>query len=259
MHFLIEEFGLLSGSFLALMSIFLRYALFAGITFVFFYVIRKKAFSNARIQEKYPQANRMLSEIRHSAYTAFVFALMGVGLYLLSQEGYTLIYTDISTYGWAYLVFSFLLLVVMHDTYFYWMHRLMHHPSLFRIFHRVHHLSHNPTPWASLSFHPLEAIVEVAIIPLAAFFIPLHPLSLFLLASWSLVWNIIGHLGYELFPKGFVHHPAFRWFNTSTHHNMHHQRSGCNYGLYFNFWDTYMGTNHPAYRETFDKIKARTK
>lgn len=257
MYFLIEKFGLINGWLLAALSIFLRYALFAGLAFTLFYVLKKQAFSRARIQEKYPQASQILSEVRHSAYTALIFALMGVGLYFLREAGHTRIYTDISTFGWGYMFFSFLLLILLHDTYFYWVHRLMHHPKLFRVFHKVHHLSHNPTPWASLSFHPLEAIVEVAIVPLIAFFIPFHPLALLLFATWSLVWNVVGHLGYELFPKGFVHHPLFRWFNTSTHHNMHHRRSGCNYGLYFNFWDSWMGTNHPEYRSTFDQIKNR--
>ena len=259
MHLLIEKFGLLSGWLLASTAIFLRYTLFAGLAFTLFYILKKKAFAWARIQEKHPRARIILSEVQHSAYTAFIFALMAVALYFLREAGYTQIYTDISTYGWGYFLLSFLLLVLLHDTYFYWMHRLLHHPKLFRIFHWVHHLSHNPTPWASLSFHPLEALAEVAIIPIAALLIPFHPLALLLLATWSLIWNVIGHLGYELFPKGFVHHPFLRWFNTSTHHNMHHQRSGCNYGLYFNFWDTWMGTNHPEYRNTFDQIKRRSR
>jgi len=45
--------------------------------------------------------------------------------------------------------------------------------------------------------------------------------------------------------------------NTSTHHNMHHQRSNCNYGLYFNFWDRVMGTNDSRYELEFERIKER--
>lgn len=257
MHLLIEKFGLIPGWLLAALVVFLRYAVFAGTAFALFYVLKRPAFLQFRIQDKYPAARRMLAEVRHSAATALVFALMGVGIYFMRQAGYTRIYTDIGAFGWGYLFLSFLLLVVLHDAYFYWAHRLMHHRRLFRILHRVHHLSHNPTPWASLSFHPLEALLEVAVVPAAILLIPFHPLALFAFATWALLWNVIGHLGYEAFPKGFVHHPVGRWFNTSTHHNMHHSRSNCNYGLYFNFWDTLMGTNHQAYRATFDHIKER--
>ena len=45
--------------------------------------------------------------------------------------------------------------------------------------------------------------------------------------------------------------------NTSTHHNIHHSDVRWNYGKCCNGWDTLMGTNHPAYAERFDLVKAR--
>lgn len=252
MFYLIEKFGLLNGYMIGVVAVFLRYALFAGSAFLVFYVLGKQNFSKYKIQQRYPKTARILHEIQHSAYTALVFGLMGVGIYFLKSAGYTSIYTDVKEYGWWYLIGSFFFLTFLHDTYFYWTHRFMHHRNVFPLLHKVHHVSNNPTPWASLSFHPLEAIVEIGIVPIAILFIPFHPLVLFLFAIWSLFFNVMGHLGYELFPKGFVNHPIGRWLNTSTHHNMHHARSNCNYGLYYNFWDTMMGTNAPDYKEKFE-------
>ena len=54
---------------------------------------------------------------------------------------------------------------LMHRRAFYWMHRFMHLPGIFKAVHKVHHLSHNPSPWAAFSFHPLEAIIEAGILP----------------------------------------------------------------------------------------------
>ncbi|MDX1939495.1 MAG: sterol desaturase family protein [Saprospiraceae bacterium] len=255
MYFLIEKFGILNGWALGALFVFLRYTTFAGFAFMIFYVIWKPNFIKFKIQSKFPKTARIWHEIRHSAYTALIFASLGIGVHFLKQAGFTKIYTDMNEYGWGYLIFSFFLLTFIHDTYFYWIHRLMHHNKLFPILHKVHHVSNNPTPFASLSFHPLEAIVEIGIVPLAILFIPFHPLVLLLFATWSLFFNVMGHLGYELFPKGFVYHPIGRWFNTATHHNMHHARSNCNYGLYYNFWDTIMKTNAPDYQQTFEKIK----
>ena len=99
MYFLIEKFGLFNGWLLTAAAIFIRYALFAGLAYLLFYIIKRKAFSKARIQRTYPGKPNILSEIRHSFYTAFVFALIGVGLYFLREAGYTRIYTDISTFG----------------------------------------------------------------------------------------------------------------------------------------------------------------
>ncbi|MEZ4931172.1 MAG: sterol desaturase family protein [Saprospiraceae bacterium] len=137
------------------------------------------------------------------------------------------------------------------------MHRAIHQPSLFKIIHKVHHQSHNPTPWAAFSFHPLEAFLEIGFLPIIVCLLPLHPLAIVLFSLWSILFNVMGHLGYEIFPKGFTQHPIFKWFNTPTHHNLHHQRSNCNYGLYFNFWDRVMQTNHKKYHEIFDEISGR--
>ncbi len=255
MMYLLEKFGPLLGWALGVVFVFVRYSFFAGSLFLVFYVIWKKKLQKFKIQQKFPDAKKVLHEIQHSVYTVMVFGLLGVGIYALNLRGLTKIYTDIPEYGWGYLVFSFFLLTLIHDTYFYWMHRLIHLPKLFPVFHKVHHIANNPTPWASLCFHPLEALLEIGIVPLTVLIIPLHPMVLLAFATWSLFFNMMGHLGYELFPKGFVEHPIGRWINSSTHHNMHHARSNCNYGLYYNFWDRWMGTNAPDYHATFHKIK----
>lgn len=255
MYYLIEQFGLLHGYIIGVILVLLRYMLLAGAAFLIFYVIWKRVFIKYKIQQRFPNTARIGHEIRHSVYTAFVFAMMGTGIYFLKQAGCTKLYNDIDAFGWFYLVASFFFLTFLHDTYFYWMHRFMHHPKIFPLLHKVHHISNNPTPFASLSFHPFEAIIEIGIVPIVLLFVPFHPLVLILFASWSLFFNVMGHLGYELFPKGFVHHPVFKWLNTSTHHNMHHARSNCNYGLYYNFWDTVMNTNATDYKDQFEKIK----
>lgn len=255
MEFLINQFGVFYSWLIAAFLVFGRYALLAGLTFLFFYKIKKKRYLRYKIQAKFPSAKKVKMEGQHSFITAFIFALAGLFLYFMRQQGWTSIYLTIEDYGWIYFLSSFILLLVIHDTYFYWVHRLMHHPSLFVTFHSVHHQSHNPTPWAALSFHPLEAVVEIAIVPIMVIFIPFHPIILIVFGMVSLAFNILGHLGFELFPKWFVRHPFFKWFNTSTHHNMHHSKAACNYGLYFNFWDRVMGTNHKDYEVFFESRK----
>ena len=71
----------------------------------------------------------------------------------------------------------------------------------------------------------------------------------------SLVINVYGHLGYEVTPKWFRHSILFQIFNSSTHHNLHHEKFKGNYGLYFRFWDRVMGTEHPAYVAQYDRIQ----
>ncbi|MEL6657147.1 MAG: sterol desaturase family protein [Bacteroidota bacterium] len=259
MQILVDQFGWLPTGVLSTVFIFLRYAVLAGLCYFIFYVWQRQAFLSRKIQRRLPKLSVIRHEISHSLLTAGVFALAGLGIYGLRLLGWSKIYLEVAEYGWWYLLLSFVLLVVLHDAYFYWMHRALHHPKLFRVFHRVHHQSHNPTPWASLAFHPWEAIAEIAIIPILVLIIPFHPIAILAFASWSLLWNIIGHLGYELFPAGWVDHPVLKWFNTSTHHNLHHKYAHGNYGLYFNWWDHWMGTNRPEYKPYFRALTAKKK
>jgi len=167
---------------------------------------------------------------------------------------YSQLYPNISDYGWGYYVFSIIVMMFIHDTYFYWLHRLMHHPFLYRQVHLVHHKSTNPSPWASYSFHPIEAILEAAIAVIIAFVIPCHFTAIISFFFFQIVYNVYGHLGYELFPQNSYKHPILKWFNTSVSHNQHHQYFTGNYGLYFTFWDRMMGTMREDYEERFEKV-----
>lgn len=258
----LESFGLQYGPFLTwlLMGllIFLRYAVPASLVFFLVYHWRRKDWFFWKIQQKFPKGSQIRSEIGHSLMTSFIFAAMAIGIYALRKLGFGAMYFDIAERGVAYYLGSIVFMIFAHDAYFYWTHRLMHHPRLFRLFHLVHHRSVNPTPYTSFSFHPLEAIVEFGIVPIIALFIPMHPSALLIFTLWSIAFNILGHTGYEMSPAGFTRHWLFKWINTPTHHNMHHEKSRCNYSLYFNIWDRLMGTNHPDYDAAFERIKART-
>jgi sterol desaturase/sphingolipid hydroxylase (fatty acid hydroxylase superfamily) len=236
---------------LALLSF--RYLFIAGAAFLFFYVYRKAKFAPRRIQPKFPTSIDYQREIGYSVVTLLIFA--AIPTFILSNpliQPHTTLYTDISRYGTWYFWAAYPLMAVMHDTYFYWTHRLMHHRKLFKYFHLVHHRSTNPSPWAAYAFHPLEAIVEAGIFVVFLFTIPIHPLHLFFFFLFMIVYNIYGHLGYELYPRKFAGHWLGKWINTSVSHNMHHQHFKQNYSLYFTFWDRVMGTMHRDYEEHFE-------
>jgi Delta7-sterol 5-desaturase len=95
-------------------------------------------------------------------------------------------------------------MILAHDSYFYWTHRLLHRPEPMRLLHRTHHLSRTPTPWAAYAFSPGEAVVQVAFAPLFAALVPLHPLILLIWSGHMIVRNVLGHAGFELMPAGFA-------------------------------------------------------
>ena len=72
-----------------------------------------------------------------------------------------------------------------------------------------------------------------------------------------MAYNVYGHLGYELFPKAFNMHPIGRWLNTSVNHNQHHKKFTGNYGLYFLFWDRWLGTIRDDYNREYQELDSR--
>jgi sterol desaturase/sphingolipid hydroxylase (fatty acid hydroxylase superfamily) len=235
-----------------------KYFLIAAPAFLVFYVLLRKKIAHRKIQLKFPKITDYAREIFFSTLSIIIFSVPPLlMLYSDRIRPYTTFYRNPLDYGMLYLVLAFPIMIIMHDTYFYWVHRLMHHPVLFRWFHLVHHKSNNPSPWAAYAFHPLEAIVESLIFVVFLFTIPVHSIHLSLFFVFSLVYNVYGHLGFELYPRGFSRHWLGKWINTSVCHNQHHQYFKGNYGLYFTFWDRVMDTLRPDYEEQFEQVKER--
>ena len=237
----------------------LRYAVFASIAFAVFWVWKWDALEHRRIQARRPSRRALTREVRYSMSTAVIFGTVGFAVYHLERAGLLRVYETVDQHGWLYYAASIAIAIVFHDTYFYWTHRAMHHPRLFRAVHRVHHLSTSPSPWAAYAFSPLEAVVEALVVPLLLLVVPMHESAVFVFLLYMIVMNVIGHLGIELFPRGFARSRWWRWHSTSTHHNLHHRDFRGNYGLYFTWWDRWMGTQHPDYLDEFDAVTTRDK
>ncbi|WP_109259995.1 sterol desaturase family protein [Hyphobacterium indicum] len=206
-----------------------------------------------KIRPDSPPAQQMLTEFFVSLRTVFIFATAG-GLLIAAgvAAGWIDLYMDPTERGWLYFWASVVVLIVAHDAWFYWTHRLIHHPRLFRRVHRRHHRSNNPSPFTSYSFDVAEAVVNAAYLPLIVLILPVSPLAMLIFTSHMMLRNAVGHCGYELFPA-WRGKPLFGWLTTVTHHDLHHAQAGWNFGLYFTFWDRVMGTEHPDYAERFAK------
>ena len=75
---------------------------------------------------------------------------------------------------------------------------------------------------------------------------------------WQIVFNVSGHTGYEYFPSWLMKSWLGKILNTPTNHVQHHEKMRGNYGLYFNYWDRLMGTNHPDYEARFHEVTTRS-
>ena len=182
-----------------------------------------------------PQIRR---EIGWSLASAAIYGIpAGVVAWGFANRGWTQIYTGWDDFPLWYLPVSVMLYLFAHDTWFYWTHRLLHRPRWFRMAHAVHHASRPPTAWAAMSFHPVEALTGAFVIPLLVFAIPIHFAMLGLVLAIMTVMGVTNHMGWEMFPRWVVHSRLGEWVITASHHQQHHDRYRCNYGLYFRFWD----------------------
>ena len=237
----------------------LRYFVISGIAFVPFYLLMKDRFMKEKIQSKAASKKDFVREVKDSVSTMLIFGLSGAFLLSSPIREYTLLYDEVGKFGWLYFVLSITIALIIHDTYFYWTHRWMHNKKVYKRMHLTHHLSVNPSPWASYTFSALEGVVQSGIIWVLAFCFPMHKLALILFTVVAFVINVYGHLGYEIMPLWYRKTPLFNWIATSTYHNLHHSKFNGNYGLYFRWWDKWMGTEVPGYVKTYDIIQARRK
>jgi Delta7-sterol 5-desaturase len=219
-----------------------RYFILAGSAYMICYKPGIKRLRKYKIQQEDPAREQMKHELLFSISTIIIFSLMGSCVYLLYTKNATTIYFTVNEHGWTYLFASFFVIILVHDAYFYWVHRLLHTKWFMKNVHFVHHRSINPSPWAAYAFHPVEALFQsFIVIPLVTIF-PVHYMVLLLFTVIVLLMNIMGHLGYEFYSKYFFQSWLEKIFTCSTHHNLHHQKTKRNYGYYFTFWDRMMKT-----------------
>lgn len=205
-------------------------------------------FSAKRILSSNPPSwKRIKNDIKLSLLCAVIFAGCGALVITAYDLGFTRLYTSINQYGYWYLGVSFVLLIVLQDAYFYFMHRLFHHPLLFKKLHYGHHRSGEPTPWTSFAFDPIEAFIQGLFFICIAFILPLNYIPLLTALMAMTIWAVLNHLGFELFPPSFHTHWLGRWLVCSKHHLVHHRKYTLHYGLYFTYWDKLLGTQDPNF------------
>lgn len=234
-----------------------RYAIAASLSYLIVWQFCGKLLQHRYIQKKRPGLKQHWHEVRYSVSSVAIYAIIGVGIFIGNRSGIFHIYGNGSDHSTWYFVLSLVLIIIWHDFYFYWTHKWMHRPKLYRYIHKVHHKSVSPSPWAAYSFHPFEAIIQAAFLPVFLFFVPIHGLALFIFMVYQISRNVVGHLGYELFHNAFITNKWFNWITTTTHHDQHHHYFNHNYGLYFTWWDKWMKTEHPRYKEEFMEVKQR--
>jgi len=180
----------------------------------------------------------MLQSVRSLASIALLFAI-GHVLYKQFHIGWMAWPTSV----WS-VVLSFVLSAIAYDTWFYWLHRLLHTRPFYRAIHRWHHLSLPSVAWSNNSDTFIDNMFLQSYWLVAHLILPIAPVVLLAHKLYDHITGIIGHSGVE--HGGGITYPPSP-FNSVTHHDQHHRYFNCNYSPHFTVWDRLMGTLHPTH------------
>lgn len=233
-----------------------RYFLIAGLFYFIFYVWFPLKWIERKINDKEYKPRQLKKEIKWSLITAILFSVAGTITVILWQKGYTKVYIKTGLYGWWYLPASLIIFMILHETYYYWLHRWMHLPAVFKIVHKVHHDSHIASPFTAFSFHPAEGLLQAIFLPIMLLILPINFYIIILQLTIMTFSSVINHLNIEIYPKG-SHNIWGKWVIGATHHSLHHKQFKYNYGLYFTFWDKIKNTESPGFKNLYEKMTTK--
>ncbi len=170
-------------------------------------------------------------------------AAVSVGGWVLWKAGW-IVLLEKSVAWW---VADTLLMVLAMDLGMYVLHRLAHHPVLYRWFHGFHHRHEATNPISLFVLHPLEVVGFGGLMIAFLVVYPMSGVGLIAYLTINVVFGTLGHSGVEPFSQRLRKIPLLNQVGTSTFHAEHHERPRYNFGFYTLIWDQLFGTLDPDY------------
>ncbi|HEX5751189.1 MAG TPA: sterol desaturase family protein [Archangium sp.] len=144
-----------------------------------------------------------------------------------------------------------LVLVGVMDLGMYLLHRTAHLPLLYGWLHAPHHRYERARPLTLFVLSPLEVLGFGALWLAVCVAYEASWAGMLLYLVFNTLWGLLGHLGVEPFPDGWVRWPLLRAVATTTFHARHHLDLAHHYGFYTVVWDRLFGTLAPDYEASF--------
>ncbi|KAI9716304.1 MAG: c-5 sterol desaturase [Chrysothrix sp. TS-e1954] len=213
------------------------YFICASLSYVF--VFDKTTFKHPKYLK-----NQIPQEIKTTLIALPTMAVATVPFFLLEVRGWSKMYDKtIDGPGRWYDLFQFPLFFLFTDFCIYWIHRGLHHPSIYRSLHKKHHKWVVPTPFASHAFHPLDGFAQSLPYHVFPFIFPLQKFAYVALFTWINVWTVLIHDGEYAMNSSII--------NGAACHTMHHLYFRYNYGQFTTIWDRLGGSYRPPNEELF--------
>lgn len=114
---------------------------FGATSLYFFFSALSYYFIFDRRLEYHPRflKNQVRQEIKSSLSAVPFINILTLPWFLAEVRGKSLLYADVGEYGYTWLLISAVLYMAFNDIGIYWIHRLEHHPSVYKYIHKPHH------------------------------------------------------------------------------------------------------------------------
>lgn len=238
--------------------------LFGGLH-VYLYVLKRQGDNNKYTTRPLATGSRQFlfgsqvwdNVVRSLAFAAPVITAFEVATYWLFANGYLGLFEMTSPLAfWAWFAVLILLVPAIHAAHFYWGHRLLHVPLLYRTVHGVHHRNVEVGPWSGLAMHPVEHVIYFSTV-VVQWLVALHPINALFQLQVAIFYAAMAHTGFE---KIFVG-KRLALDNNSYFHYLHHKYFECNYGGGLVPFDWLFGTAHDgsddAHAAMQERLRAR--
>ena len=151
------------------------YAVFGIAVFWLVWKGLKNVWRWRRIQPKSEQRKHFFShDVLFSIGSVLLAGVLTAFITFLDQLGFMKLYWDFNAHSSVWGGLQLLVLIFFYDAYFYWTHRWMHHPKIYRWVHKTHHKSTDPSPLTIFAFHPLENLIEFLPFLILPMLIPIY-------------------------------------------------------------------------------------
>ena len=210
--------------------------------------------------------NQVRLEIAQTLKALPLMAVLTVPFFFAEIKGYAKLYDAPAEAPFAlYNILQFPLFILFTDFFVYWIHRALHHPRLYKTFHKPHHKWIMPTPFASHAFHPVDGWAQSVPYHVFPFLFPLQKFAYIFLFVTINIWTIaIRKSSAALLNPPVTDWPSFcrRWRIRLkfTHHQRRSLPHHAPFVLQLQLWSIYhsLGSTRrilpgPEYRTFFER------
>ncbi|XP_054711786.1 fatty acid hydroxylase domain-containing protein 2-like [Uloborus diversus] len=118
-------------------------------------------------------------------------------------------------------IFDIVVQILTEEVFFYYSHRFLHHPPIYRRYHKKHHEWISPIGVSAIYCHPVEHVLSNVLPTFAGSVVAgCHVSSLWAWLTFATFYGVVVHSGYHL---PFTPTPEF--------HHFHHQKFNENFGV----------------------------